>query len=318
MIHRAMFLQALLALLLLTPACSMKKMVADNMMGTLGDVRAAFFSEPVVQHAREAAPSQLLLLDGFVRSSPRNPDLLTAAAEMNCSFAIGMVELEDPAWASRLYEKGRDYALRALERRNSGIREALDGPPEELEAFLAANYRERDLPAVFWAGMCWGMWINVNMSEMEAVSELPRAQALVSRAMELDESYFNGGPHLFFGTMAGQVPVMLGGCSETSKYHFERVFDLTDNRFLLARVFFAKTYAVQTQQRALFISTLRSVLDAPPDIMPDELLMTAIAKEHARQLLRTTNDLFLPGADDEPGYPFEADEEDELDALLGH
>lgn len=295
--------------------CTLKRFVADNMSGTLHDVESAFYNETSVRHAREGAPGLLLLLDGFIVSSPENEELLLAAAEMNCSFAIGLVEIEDPEWAMRLYTKGRDYALRALAKQSEEFTQTVaTGTLDDLSQLLATDFEDsEDVPALFWTAMCWGSWINLNLDSMDAVAELPWVEAIMKRVAELDETYFYGGPHLFFGTANGMRPTMIGGDPQASRRHFERVFELTNRSFLLAHVFFAKTYTVQVQDYGLFRSTLQEVLDAPADIDPDRKLITAIAKKQAGLLLDQAATLFL-GAED--AVPPADDDSSELDSLL--
>jgi hypothetical protein len=296
------------------PGCSIKRMVADNVGGTMEDTTRAFFSETYVRHAREAAPSLLALLDGFIVSSPENEALLASSAEMNCSFALGMAESEDPRWASRLYQKGRDYGLRALAVESDRIAAAArSGPIEDLEQVLREDFDEDQVPALFWTAMCWGSWVNVNLADMEAVADLPRAEAIMQRVLELDETYFHAGPHLFFGMSNASRPELLGGKPTVAREHFERVFALTEKKFLLAYVFYAQTYAVQTQDRALFLDTLAYVTAQPPDVAPGIELFTAIAKLRAEQLRAKTGELFVGG---EP-VPPTGGGDDELDDLLG-
>ncbi len=314
---RRLFVLLLLAIVVGASGCSMKKMVADNMMGSLLDVTAAFYAESYVKHAREAGPSQLTLLDGFIRSSPRNPDLLAAGAEMNCGFAFAIIEPEDKRWASRLYAKGRDYAVRALAERSDRVAAALSGPVEELEQVLIEDFDEDDVPALFWMGMCLGSWVNVNMEDMEAIAQLPKAKALISRVMDLDDTYFYGGPHLFFGTIAVTLPPLLGGDPAGGRARFAKVQEITGGRFLLAKVFSALSYASdEPPRRDLFVSTLQEVLAAPDDIYPDGELLTAVAKLRARDMLARANELFLPVDGEEPPPPPSAGDE-ELDDLLG-
>ena len=293
-------------------ACTVKKLVADNLGGSMDDIRAAFYAEPFVRHAREGAPSLLLLLDGFLRSSPDNEELLAAGAEMSCSFAFGLVEHDDPAWAKRLYEKGLDYGLRSLAQSSERITAAVDGPIDELEVVLREDFDEEHVPGLFWTAFCWGSWINVNMDSMEAIAQLPIPQAIMARVVELDEGFFYGGPQMFFGMVNGVRPKFLGGDPDAARSHFERSFELNEGKFLLGQLYFAMSYAVQVQDRALYVKTLEGILAAPDDIDPDLMLLTSVAKQRAEVLLRQVGDKFVGEAPvDEPAV-----EDDELRGLL--
>ncbi len=302
---------------LFATGCSLKSFVADHVTGSLGDTKTAFYAERSVKHATAAAPGLLMLLDGFIVSSPDNEELLAAGAEMNCSYALGMLEAYDPPYASRLYDKGRDYALRALEQDSDRIAAALGAPVEELEQVLREDFDEDDVPALFWAGMCWGSWINVNLDDMSAIADLPRAVAFMDRVIELNERYFHAGPHLFKAMVAASRPKMAGGKPEVAQEHFDKVFALTENKFPLAYVFYAKSYAVQTQDRRLYVSSLRRVLEMPDGVDPKSPLFTAVAKKRAAELLAEVDDHFLPDldSDPDPGSGASGDDDDLRDLL---
>lgn len=57
-------------------------------------------------------------------------------------------------------------------------------------------------------------------------------------------------------------------------------------------VFYAKTYAVQTQDQELYTKLLTQVINAPIDILPEQRLANTVAKVRARQMLAKANDLF--------------------------
>jgi len=85
---------------------------------------------------------------------------------------------------------------------------------------------------------------------------------------------------------------MLGGNPEKSRHHFEKALDLTENKYLLVQLFFAKTYAVQNQDRELFESQLQAVLQAPPDLLPEQRLANQVARKKAAKLLGQIDELF--------------------------
>ena len=58
-------------------------------------------------------------------------------------------------------------------------------------------------------------------------------------------------------------------------------------------LFIADPFAVQTQDRALFETQLRLILDAPDDLFPEQELMNQVAKARARLLLERIDELFL-------------------------
>ena len=83
-----------------------------------------------------------------------------------------------------------------------------------------------------------------------------------------------------------------GGNPEKGKEYFERALELTDRKFLLIQYNYARSYAVQTNDRALFERLLREVIDAG-DISNDNRLPNKIAARRARRLLAQADEIFF-------------------------
>lgn len=272
-------------------ACSTAKFVADKSPPMLDDQAKAFYRETSLKHAREAAPAMLKMLDGFIVSSPENEELLVRGAQQYCGFALALVEDEDPEWATTLYRRGYGYAIRALRGDLEEWEKLVNGPPEALENALRKLDRSRVGP-VFWAAACLAGYINVNIEDPSALAEIPRMLAYARAAEALDDTYFYAGPHLLLGTYYGSMGPSFGGSPDAARRHFERLFEVTQGRFLLGKVYYAKTYAVQRQDKDLFIRTLQEVLEAPVNLDPDMALVNQAAKAKAQKLLERTEELF--------------------------
>ena len=85
---------------------------------------------------------------------------------------------------------------------------------------------------------------------------------------------------------------MLGGNPDISRAHFEKALRITHGKFLMVYVYYARSYAVQTQNQALFEELLNTVMTTPIDVLPEFRLGNAIAKEKAKLLLAKKDDLF--------------------------
>jgi hypothetical protein len=148
------------------------------------------------------------------------------------------------------------------------------------------------VPALFWSAFNWGGYINLSLDNPRAIFDLGKVEAMMRRVVELDESYYFAGAHLFLGSMAGARPKLLGGDPEKAKSHFERAIQLTDGRFLMTYVYYAKYYAIQTLNEEKFDELVHHVLDARLDILPEYKLINQIAKKKAEMLLRSKSDIF--------------------------
>ena len=277
----------------LTSGCSLKTFVATHMSGSIEDMNTAFMEEPSVKHARAAAPALLKMLDGFIVSAPRDKSLLAAGAQMNCGFAMLLIEDEDPYWASALYKKGFEYALRGLDEERRGISKLVEkGDLKALKRNLEELDRD-DLPLIFWAGECLAGWINLNLDDPEAISNLPVALSFVKRALKIDDTYFYGGGHMVLAVYYGTMGKAVGGDPKKSKAEFEKVFKITHNKFMLAKVLYAKTYCVQVQNKEEFEKALDEVDDFDVDSVPELRLVNSVAKLKAERLREEEDDKFL-------------------------
>lgn len=293
----------LIAMLLLA-GCSMSKMVANNMSGTMTDMKDSFFAEDSAEHAFASGPSMLKMLDGFIVSSPRNVELLQRGAEMNCAFAQTFLEDSHREWAISLYQKGKAYGLRGLEIRYPRLSRAIQAHDEALIKKELESVRKKDQPLLFWTGICWGGEINMVM-DATLVPDLPLVEAFMEHSGKLDPSYYFWSLEIFRGTFWAARPPLLGGDPEKGRQHFEVALEKTNGTFLLWKLMFAKVYAVATQNAPLFVETLREVQQSHRTIDNDEnRLANQVARRQAAFWLERTTDIF-------PGYV--APEEDALE-----
>ena len=279
------------ALGLSTAGCGfVRRMPARMVSPVLKDIGASLYRQTDLELAKDGLPSFMLLLDGLLESDPNNPDLLLSAAQAYSAYAMAFVEDEDPARALKLYGKALGYAKR-LACRNRRLRKAWDLPFEAFQA-AAAQTRKRDAPALFWVASCWASWINCNVESIDAMADWPKVECLMLRTAELDESYNYAGPHVFLGVYYAARPKQIGGDPDKARKHFERAFEIAGDDYLLAKVYFAKYYARQMLDEALYEKTLKEVLAAPISRAPELTLLNTVAKHCAKRLLTKMEDYF--------------------------
>jgi hypothetical protein len=148
------------------------------------------------------------------------------------------------------------------------------------------------VPALFWTTSAWAGWISTNLGNVDAVGDLPVLEATLDRTLQLDDTYYYGGPHLLMGVyLAARAPVLGGGLAE-SKKHFDRALSVGGSTSLTGKVLFAQYYATGIKDRKLFEGTLREVIAAPVDEVPELTLSNTLAKEKARRILDKTEEYF--------------------------
>ncbi len=279
-----------LFLLLLLPACLPNKKLTVGATATLlEEVAKASYRQSDLRILREGMPAYLMLIDGMIQAVPDNEQLLLAAAQSYSSFASLFVEDQDKEYANLLYGRGKQYALKSLEMR--GVREPLQRTFEDFTESLK-TLGKKDVPYIFWTATCWANWIRLNLDSIEAVSELPRVELLMKRALELDEGFYYGGPHLFMGIWFASRPKIAGGNLKKAQEHFLKALDLGQGKFLMAYVYYANYYARKMMDKGLFISILQKVLEIPDETSSDLVLLNTVAKRQAKELLSRAGEYF--------------------------
>ena len=283
-------ISALFLLIALITACATgKTMTVAATASLLEDVAKASNKQSDLMLIRRGMPSYLMLIDGMVEALPDNKRLLISAAQLYASYASAFIQDEDKVYATALYARARDYALRALEK--NGFKNPLTRPFDDFAIGLY-DLKKKDVPYIFWAASCWGSWISLKQGSMEAMAELPRVELLIKKVLELDEAFYYGGAHIFMGVLDASRPRIAGGDLDRARDHFLKAIELGDGKFLMARIYYADYYAKKAFDRELFISILEKVREIPADNPPELTLLNTVAHTKAKEMLNQVDEYF--------------------------
>ena len=287
---RPVVFASLVTALLLLSGCSTSQLVARGASPLIDHSVAAMNRETDLELARASIPANLKMIEALLLADPGNAAYRVQAAMGFYGYALGFVEANDRDRAAALYRRARDHALVALDR--AGVTQTvLMGDTADLERALA-RLDTPAVPALFWTAASWGKWIELQLDDPARLAELPRVEALMRRVLALDETYYHGGAHLFFGAYYGGRAPMFGGDFARAARHFDRAAELNHNQLLMVDVYRARYLLRQMGDRAAFHATLTRVLDAPAASDPDLNLANALAKQQAAALLSQEEDLF--------------------------
>ena len=276
-------------LVFLSSGCSIQKMALRSIDGIFDNAMLALTEEEDLKIAEQAIGGNLKLIDGLLKTDPENEKLLLLACQGYTSYSLGFAEDSLPR-ALLFYLRAQRYGMRALTLR--GIPDSVFySDPVTMKRSLAKLSAD-DVPIVFWTVNAWGSAVNLQRDNPDAVANLPIVNAMMEWVKEKDSTYYYGGPLLYFGVYYGSLPAMFGGNTDLSRAYFERAIAASRGSFLMTYVFYAKSYAVQVQDEALYQDLLMRVLQAPRDILPDQRLPNSIAKLRAREMLAHKSDYF--------------------------
>lgn len=275
---------------LLLNACSTGQIVARSSLAIIDSGVAVMNRETDLELAKAAIPANLKLVESLIQELPMDRELRIHAAQGFYGYAFGFVEDESPARASALYRRGLEHALAALQ--TSGVKgDVRTMPLDTLQKALTDLDRDA-VPALFWTASNWAKWIDLNRTDPARIAEVGKVEALMQRVLALDETYYFGGAHIFFGVWYGARPPMLGGNFALSEMHFAKARNITHGKLLAVDLLYAQYLAVQENNRQAFHDKLTAVVSAPLDIYPEMALANTIAQHKATMLLKKEDDLF--------------------------
>lgn len=240
--------------------------------------------------AETSIESNLKLLESVIRSDPENREFLIMASQGYASYALAFVEDDSVERARVFYLRSRDYGLKALAS-NETFTTAVRGSADDLRNALATMDRD-DVPAVFWTAIGWGSYISWSLDNLDALADLPKVEEMMKFVQQKDSTYYYGGATFFLATLYGSRPKMLGGDPRLSQELFERCLKMSDGKFLMVYVYYARSCAVQMQDEDLFRKCLDAVDAASLDILPEARLSNAVAKRKAALLRARGAELF--------------------------
>lgn len=280
----------LLSFAVLVSGCSTSQLVARGASPLIEHGLAAMNHETDYELARLGIPANLKMIEGLLLADPGNTAYRVQAAMGFYGYAAGFVEDDDPARASALYRRAFEHARQALAA--EGLNQAeLDAAMPQFEANLNA-LPSRAVPALFWTASAWGKWIESQLDDPARLAELPRVEAMMRRVLALDESYYFGGAHLFFGAYLGGRAPMFGGDFVRAAQHFDHAARINRHQLLLVEVYRAQYLLRQKGERAAFHDALSNVVESTAATPPEMNLANAIAKKKASKLLADEDVLF--------------------------
>lgn len=292
--------------LALSCGCSIKKMAINKLGDALAGGGTAFASDDDPELVKAAVPFSLKLIESLLAESPRHRGLLLAACSGFTQYSFAFVNQEADekadtdiaaadvlrARAKRLYLRARGYGLRGLEVKYPNFEQALRKNPKDAVRATTSG----DVPFLFWTAAAWGAAISISKDDPALVSDQLIVEALIDRALKLDEDFDRGAIHGFLISYEMARQGAPGDAALRSQKHFDRALELSQGKLASPLVSLAESVAVEKQDKAGFKSLLNRALAINPDAAPESRLQNLVAQRRARWLLGRVDELFLDGA----------------------
>lgn len=284
--------------------CSVRRLALNKVADTLSAGGSTFTSDNDPELVRDALPFSLKLMESILAETPEHVGLLTALGSGFTQYAYAYVDQEgqriededlDRARqlgerARTLYLRGRDYALRGLEVRHPGLGQALAQDPRA----AVARAKVDDVPLLYWGAASWAAAIAQSKDDPTLIGDLPKVEAMLDRALVLDEDWSLGAIHGLMITYAMSRVTGAGDPGEEATRHFRRALELGGGRLASPYVAYAESVCIPREDRAGFEENLGRALAVPVDAAPEFRLENLIVQRRARWLLSRVDQLFLP------------------------
>ncbi len=288
---------------LFLPACSIKHIAVNRLGNALAGGGTTFTSDEDPELVRDALPFSLKLMESLLAESPRHRGLLLATASGFTPYAYAFVqeeadEVEDRDLekatalrirARQLYLRARDYGIRGLE-----VTHPAFGAKLRKDAQTAVRVATpKDVPLLYWTAASWGAAIALSKDNPDLVADQGIVEALIDRALVLDEKFDRGAIHTFLIAYEASRIGAAGDFAVRARTHFDRAMELSEGHQAGPLVSLAENVSIQKQNRAEFEDLLKRALAIDVNAQPEYRLANLIMQRRARWLLERANELFL-------------------------
>ena len=300
---RLFIISLFVVVVLMNTGCSIRRLAVNTIGDALSGGGTSFAMDDDPELIRSAVPFSLKLMESLLKESPSHKGLLTACASGFTQYSFAFVSEEADRIegkdleaatemrqrARRLYLRARDYGLRGLEVSYPKFGNALRTSPSTAVQSLKAS----DVPLIYWTAASWAGAISVLKDDADLIADLPIVEALIDRALALDEKFDNGAIHGFLIAYEMNRQTGTGDPEGRARDHFKRAVELSGGKLCGPFITLAESVSLPNQDKAEFQALLRQALEIKPDSRPEFNLANLVMQRKARRLLGRIEQLFV-------------------------
>lgn len=303
---KTLFLLCTATVFFLLSSCSINKLVvraATNALTAAGD-STVFTGDDDPELVGDAFPVMLKVYEIMLEQNPEDPPLLMTTGSMFVMYANAFVQtpaemlpeyefnkqFEMYRRAKKLYLRGRDYIIKALDIKYPGFKTALENDTDE--EYLSAMTAE-DVPYLYWTAAGWMGAFSTDTFDFALSVTLPKAVRLMHTAYSLNPDWGGGSIDDFYISFYGSMPAELGGSQEKAREHFERAVETSGGKNPSPYVSLATTVSVANQNADEYRQLLEKAAAIDVDQDPANRLANTITQRKAKWRLDHIEDYFL-------------------------
>jgi hypothetical protein len=138
--------------------------------------------------------------------------------------------------------------------------------------------------------MAWTSAIN-NSPHSEDLADMAELRVIADWVIQRDPGYEDAGALVFLGGFESSMPKAFGGDPVKGKEYFERALKITGRKNHIVLINYATLYAVNAPDRALYVSLMREIIEAPDQGAPYRM-SNKVARRRAARALQRVDELF--------------------------
>jgi predicted anti-sigma-YlaC factor YlaD len=303
---------------------------ADLLSADAGGVNA-FTMDDDPQLIADALPLTLKIYEMILSSRPEHPELQYATGKNFIMYSNAFIQtpagmLQDDKYleeeqmttrAKKMYIRGRDYVINALDIHYPGFKEALSAGG--LDKALSAVNRKEDAALLYWAASGWIGAYSCDPFDFDMASRLYVPTAMLIRALQLDSEFNRGAIHDIFIQIYSSLPSShlvkaLAEAPETlgsfyndyyaarevsekpedrAAFHFKEAIRLSEGLNPGTYCTWASAVSVKKQDYQEYKALLEKALEINPKSHPENELAITIFQEKAAWMLDNAENFFI-------------------------
>lgn len=222
-------------------------------------------------------------------ANPGDAEVLVKLTRGHYFLADGYLRAEDDEKEYlQMMDKGVKWGEKAMVAASPEFAAAMNDGKKFPEAVKLVG--KDGVPAMYWYASSLGKWAKKKGFAV-LLGQKDNVKATMDRCLELDATYYYGGPHRYFGAFYAIAPTFAGGDLEKSKVHFKKSLEIAPN-FVGTKVLWAAELAAKTHDETTFDTLIAEIEAFKEDTIPEVMPELRIEKQKGAELKANRDDLF--------------------------